>query len=72
MDESDKVNGKGKKNDKRESSISLPGDSDVPEPLGFRRNILLSDEVDQFILDYHRNFLPGISFILWAIFLVSQ
>lgn len=56
---------------KKKNSDTVPNDSDVSEPnrirCGFRNGI----EVNRFILDYHRYFLPIVSIILWSIFLLG-
>jgi len=48
----------------------IADDSDVLPPSGVRCSILHAPKTDRFLCDYHIIFLPSISIILWAVFIL--
>jgi hypothetical protein len=67
------MDGESKTKDRhRLSTKDTVNDGNVLQPTWIRRAFLFSSEVDQFILDYNFTFLPGISVLLWYVFLISE
>ena len=56
----------------RPTSKISTNDGNVLQSTRIRHSFLFSTEVDQFILDYNFTFLPGVSIMLWYLFLISQ
>ena len=61
-----------KRQKKEESSDSVSDGGDLLEPLRFRRFIQDGSGFDRFLLAYNWLFLPGISILLWTLFLVIR
>jgi len=72
MEYDSRTYGQNQKNIKRQSSVDVPGDSDLSEPPRVRCRILHRDAVDRVLLDYNLIILPWFSLFLWIIFLVAQ
>ena len=62
----------GGKRSKTELSDSSADGGDLPEPVRLRRLIQDGVGLDRLLLAYNCVFLPGLSIILWAIFLVIR
>jgi len=56
----------GDSKQKKNSNIISNG-RNVFQPIRFRYPFLLNKQFNQFLLDYHFYFLPGISLLLWII-----
>jgi hypothetical protein len=61
-----------KQDQEKEFSNSSSYDSNIFKPIGFRRLIQDGSGLDGLLLAYNGYFLPGISFVLWLVFLVIR
>ena len=62
----------GGKRQETKSIDSGADGGDLPEPVGLRRLIQDGIGLDRLLLAYNCVFLPGLSIILWTIFLVIR
>jgi len=61
-----------KRQKKEESGDSVSDGGDLPKSTWLRRFVQDDAGFDRFILAYNGVFLPGISLILWLVFLVIR
>ena len=66
------MNDEGGKREQTESSDCCPDGGDIPEPLRIRYLIQNSFGFDRLLLAYNWVFSPGLSLILWALFLAFR
>jgi hypothetical protein len=57
---------------KKELSSSISDGSNFSKPFGFRHSIQDDLGLDRILLAYNGYFLPGISILLWIIFLAIR
>ena len=62
----------GSKRQKTESSDTCADGGDIPEPIRLRHLIQDGTGPDRLLLAYNCVFLPGLSALLWVIFLVIR
>jgi len=62
----------GGKRQETKSSDSCTDGGDLPKPVGLRRLIQDGIGLDRLLLAYNCVFLPGLSALLWLIFLVIR
>lgn len=55
----------------RHIAKDIANDGNVLQPSWIRRAFLYNSKVDEFLLDYNLSFLPGISIMLWFLFLTG-
>ena len=61
-----------KKTNKSKEGDYLPDDLPIPEPNGFRHIVQNGYELNKFLLDYFRYFLPICGVVSWVIFLLFK
>ena len=66
------MDNEGGKRQETESSDNSSDGGDIPEPFGIRHFIQDGIRFDRVLLAYNWVFLPGLSLILWSIFLVVR